>query len=81
MWTFSQKWVTNICCPFHLGFPLFQCGRWTKTHQNEDHVFSNENTAVWLGPELGTKIKTTAEKLFGGFSSYELYKSLTSHIY
>lgn len=63
----------------HLGFPLFQCGRWTKTHQNEDHVFSNENAAVWLGPELGTKIKTTAEKLFGVFLSYQRDTNYISH--
>ena len=48
-------------------------------------MFLNENAVVCLGPELGTKVKTMAEKLLDVFfivsKRYELYKSLTSHIY
>lgn len=42
-------------------------------------MFSNENAAVWLWPELGTKIKTTAEKLFGVFLSYQRDTNYISH--
>ena len=42
-------------------------------------MFSNENAAVWLGPEMGTKIKTTAEKLFGVFLSYQRDTNYISH--